>query len=619
MKWIITYACLVPITAYGQSVKKYPAELTTFSPLDPYASYIDEAYVGYDEAMAGWSIAAQFDLSDIPKEATIEVAFFALDCNVKTETTSFELHAIVAPWIASATTYNAQPKINELPFKIGTINQSGFAAIQITELAQSWINTNDNFGVLIRPIIGPMRECFADEPPKITFFYTLNDPCDDVSCEEGYICDEGTCAKQCTCTDGECCDGCYFKKNVICGSTPASTIYDCFGTLCGATLKAQNGYHYCDGMHTDCPDSLTWNNEWYVVEQCSNAQICETNSNAAGYCINYPLCCQPQCEEKECGDDGCGDVCGTCAEGYACFQETCIRPQEPCTPCSQQSDCADDSLCLWYKGYPEAGGICCKKGCATDDDCPLDHQCVEVQGKTACFVMEKGTICKKNKVFTTNTCDIAYKEQENCVLNNMVCFEDACCEPSCDNKECGNDGCGGTCSSCDIGQTCVQYVCRECIPGSIDAEMCNEPCTTHIRVCNIHGAWSTWTHCQKNEPCDEHMHAALQCVDAECIAGEHYESPCGTCGTYITICDELCMFEDGKCVDPCSTKSTNTTPKTDSRKSEKEAPLSHTLPRDPQPETHSGCTNETSMRKTANPFVYFMMLILLIHAYTRRT
>ena len=50
----------------------------------------------------------------------------------------------------------------------------------------------------------------------------------------------------------------------------------------------------------------------------------QTSGAQGNFTLDITLCAKTCAPTAQCGDDGCGGVCGTCSDGFACFQGSCL-------------------------------------------------------------------------------------------------------------------------------------------------------------------------------------------------------------------------------------------------------------------------------------------------------
>ncbi|MBM4372705.1 MAG: hypothetical protein FJ098_13675 [Deltaproteobacteria bacterium] len=261
---------------------------------------------------------------------------------------------------------------------------------------------------------------------------------------------------------------------------------------------------------------------WVYLESCPAYATC-----VDGACVAD---CTPACDGRACGDDGCGGSCGTCEDGWYCWEGSCRYGLcEPdcagracgddgcggsCGTCQWPEACGDAGVCTcpgWCPppregvtacGPDGCGGSCgtCAEGelcsgarCVTAEACPEgtwacgeasccegDETCRPVGGAgpyccapvehAACLLHEDGTW----EVAWFDTCGEPWQTVESCPGGCTEGHCEAACTPACTGKACGDDGCGGSCGTCPAGSGCQG---GKCVPG-VECTCSSGPCCT---------------------------------------------------------------------------------------------------------------------------------------------
>lgn len=191
-------------------------------------------------------------------------------------------------------------------------------------------------------------------------------------CAKG--CQDGTC---CACSAGDCCDGCNYRpSSYACHST---TEYRCDGSGCGADAQKRTVSRYCSGSSETCNGDIG-EQAWTIVENCTSADLCETDS--ASYATCSP--CTNGCQDGVCCVCSAGSCCDGCnyrpssyacdsATGYRCDTTGCGGNAQQgtvtqyCSGTSSNCDgsteddwatlesCGDYQTCIAYSSWAECG------------------------------------------------------------------------------------------------------------------------------------------------------------------------------------------------------------------------------------------------------------------------
>ena len=335
--------------------------------------------------------------------------------------------------------------------------------------------------------------------------------CDGMGCGEsdgcGSVCQVGPCESEfATCSAGVClCD--FFEcDNTCCAEgdfcvddvCTSCTPLECadLGLACGSTDSGCGFELFC-GL---CPPD-----EACVDGACECAfEACGGGCCADGEACYQDTCCAPDCaEDAVCGDDdGCGGQCdGTCAPPEVCTDGVCCAPDCSDAACGDLDGCGGTcvGVCPDPDEFCTEAGICtclddlCGGDCCTPGfDC-VDDTCVPCQPETcadlgaACGVPGNGCggvlfcgSCGANGACGDDyQCDCDHVTCAGaCCPEGEACYQDQCwsgCVPDCDGKLCGDsDGCGGQCV--DAPCAAPGAVCNQgiCCTPVCDGTLCGD-------------------------------------------------------------------------------------------------------------------------------------------------
>ncbi len=286
-----------------------------------------------------------------------------------------------------------------------------------------------------------------------------------------------------------------------------------------------------------------------------------TTDDAAGVCNLYPLpgvfgapCfIAGDCDSGQCAAAGyCTRVCPpTCPNGYHCASGLCEKdvPTLPCSACGSLPCESGTSVC-----FGSSGAAICTIECSTNDDCPLEFECLAVSGGGVCWpagrtcsttapqagepcnsggVCALGAMCVADGTFSGHCFDVCDSDTDctgtaTCTLiepglgycDDCACDTDGSCQTGCAcDPACGACSCNSS-SSCDSGCACDS----DCLTCSCDtSSSCDNNCScdSGCQAC----ACDRTTTCDDNCACDPECGCACDTTTA-CDRADGDECSC---------------------------------------------------------------------------------------------
>lgn len=291
--------------------------------------------------------------------------------------------------------------------------------------------------------------------------------------------------KNVQCTSGVCCDtscGNYaFKGNdLICD--PKSDEGCPWGTDLGSDTGKRLGGIVCSGTASTCGDGpLRWK-DWFVKQDCSNVQVCETTGGSAS-CRNICF------KNSDCGTDEWLDQ-RFCKNNDVWDK----RKNWVCIDGGTKSSSCDASFTdqLW-----EDCKETCRNGACIVASC-IDNDADGYGAQISAQCSKQGIDCNDNNAaINPGALEICGNGiDENCVNGDNLCGET--CTDAIKNQDETDVDCGGVCvsqgkkcvntKSCKIGSDCQSNYCNPSTLKCENAPACSNECTQGATRCSLANA-----------------------------------------------------------------------------------------------------------------------------------
>lgn len=229
----------------------------------------------------------------------------------------------------------------------------------------------------------------------------LQQACTVGSCPSGEVCDpsSGQCQPELpTCADGESCpEG--LECNVeteTCEANPGCTPGEC----ASPAEECNPGTERCEPttceVDSDCPAGFICGDEVCragcraATNRCPPDRFCSSQSpDEIGQCV-------PECRTNQ-----------SCPHGQICVEQDGLRTCQPEGPCSEDTDCRDDEVCI--------NARCVAPPCADDSDCSEPRRCQTATGLCV------GGDCQDDPLSPNHSIETAAELQLNTYTGLTLC------------------------------------------------------------------------------------------------------------------------------------------------------------------------------------------------------
>ncbi|MBQ9394775.1 MAG: VCBS repeat-containing protein [Proteobacteria bacterium] len=333
----------------------------------------------------------------------------------------------------------------------------------------------------------------AEDCPDMTCAHGIcmdnNDPCVNLTCDEGVLCRDGKCQDSDLCGKEKCTDK-QVCKNDKCVD------------LCGTKVCKDSEICKDARCHASCGGKVCESDEKCISEQCVKTGDCGGLA-----CKDDEVCVGNVCIPKgDCGGIACGDDetclydvchkagdCGglTCLDNEVCHEDKCY-PKGDCGGI----ECQGGQVCDIYNDVCRDPGTCGDVDCGELYYC-LDAVCVPKEFCNGVYC-DGGDICENDVCVPGPVCIDTGKDKcgTECCTDSQFCGSNVhCCEIT---ESCGND-------CCSNGEICINEICHIACADNIarcTLDDGTEVCCNEGEICTSNKCFAPKVSCVDNYMCE---------------------------------------------------------------------------------------------------------------------